>query len=152
MCRKKQTKFRGKILGTSEIAYIHEELDKNAALTLKELKLLVLDHFQINVSQSTIENYIKSFHYSFKRIQKIAYTVTTPSSEQHRKDHSLWFLRMYNSNRFIIYLDEVGFQVSMRRHYGRSPVGVRAQKVVKSIKTRNISVIAWMTSGSLYYY
>lgn len=150
--RKKQTKFRPKLLNEAGISFIHQELDKDATKTLKELQDLVEVRFQIHISISTLENYIRSFHYSFKRIQKIAYAVTTPSNTQQKKEHSAWFLRMYGSNRFILYLDEVGFQVSMRRHYGRSLVGTRAQKVIKSIKTRNISVIAGMTSSSLYYY
>lgn len=150
--RKKQEVFKEKKLDERGIAYIHEELDRNATLTLKELQTLIEIRLSIRVCTSTIDNYIKSFHYSFKRVQKIAHSIITPENLQQRKEHSIWFLRQYNSGRLIIYLDEVGFQVSMRRHYGRSKKGIRAQKVVKSIKTRNISVIAGMTSTSLYYY
>lgn len=58
---------------------------------------------------------------------------------------------MYNSGIVIIYLDDVNFQKSMRHHYGKSPTSVRAQKVEKSIKSRNISEIAGITINSLYY-
>lgn len=150
--RKKQEVFKSKKLDEGGITFIRNQLDINATLTLKELQKLIEIEFEIRVCTSTIDKYIKSFHFSFKRVQKIAHSVTTPENLQQRKEHSIWFLRQYNSGRLIIYLDEVGFQVSMRRHYGRSKKGVRAQKVVKSIKTRNISVIAGMTSTSLYYY
>lgn len=59
---------------------------------------------------------------------------------------------MHNSGSLVIYLDEVGFQKSMRCHYGRSPISVRAQIVGKSIKSRNITVIAGMTNSWLNYY
>jgi transposase len=52
----------------------------------------------------------------------------------------------------IIFVDEVGFNVSMRARRGRSLRGTPATHVVPSLRTRNISVCCAMnTTGILFY-
>ena len=52
----------------------------------------------------------------------------------------------------MFFLDEVGFNVSMRINYGRARVGERPVKTTRFIKTRNITVIAVTTPYSLFLY
>ena len=55
-------------------------------------------------------------------------------------------------NRFIYFIDEVGFNVSMRLSRGRSVKGSRAVKVVPSIRSRNISVCCAISREGITHY
>lgn len=73
--REKQEVFKGKERNEGRIAFIHIQLDVNTTLNLKEIQKLI--ELEIHIFISTIANYIKLFHFSFKIIQKIAHSVTT---------------------------------------------------------------------------
>lgn len=84
-------------------------LDEDAMYTLKKFQAFVLESCDVSVNISKIEYYIKQFHFSFNGIQKIAEAVTTPASAQKRREHSTWLLRVYTSDRTVIFLEKVGF-------------------------------------------
>lgn len=144
--------FKPKKLNTDQINFIRTELDNNCSLTLNELKSKILETYNITVSLPTISRYIQSFHYSIKRIQVMALPAVTNEIQEQRKMWCNSFLRLYNSQRTIMFFDETGFQVSMRRFYGRSQVGKRAQVVAPSLRTRNKNVMAAMLKDRLFYY
>jgi hypothetical protein len=100
---------------------IQESLDEDCALTLVNLIAIARDEFQVVVSISTMHRAIGKFRYSLKRIQNIRITL---------------------AGRKMIFIDEVGFQLNMRVHQGRSPIGIRAQNRVPVIRTRNMNVMA----------
>ena len=50
----------------------------------------------------------------------------------------------------IIYIDESGFSISMRRSLGRSISGTRANLKVKTIRSKNITLIAAMSSEKVW--
>lgn len=51
----------------------------------------------------------------------------------------------------IIFVDEIGFNVSLRVKKGRAPIDRVTTKVVSNIRTSNISVCAAMTRNGMYY-
>jgi len=121
---------------------IQESLDEDCALTLGNLIAIVRDEFQVVVSISTMHRAIGKFRYSLKRIQNIAVAADTPANEALRLDFARWYIRITLAGRKIIFIDEVGFQLNMRVHQGRSPIGIRAQNRVPAIRTRNMNVMA----------
>ena len=52
----------------------------------------------------------------------------------------------------FIFLDEVGFNVSLRINRGRSKIGTPATHVVRSIRSRNISICCAMTRNGVLAY
>ena len=52
----------------------------------------------------------------------------------------------------LIYLDEVGFNVSMRTSKGRSAKGTPATTIVPQLRTRNISIICAMNASGIVLY
>jgi transposase len=52
----------------------------------------------------------------------------------------------------IFFLDELGFNVSMRSTRGWAPVGERATQVVPGLRTRNISVCCTMSRNGAFHY
>jgi len=149
---KKRGGSRGNKLSNDQIAVLRSWLDENCALTLAQLKAKVMSELGINICITTINNYISSFNYSFKRVQNIAMAAMTEDLIDTRREYAARFLNIYHGTRPIIYFDETGFQVSMRKHYGRSMAGSRAQIRVPALKTRNITVMAAMTQNELLYY
>jgi len=127
-------------------------INENCSLTLRELKFKINEEYQINVSQTTISKYIKGFHFSVKRLHLIAQASTKPALEISRREYSSWFLQRHNDRRNLIFIDETGFQVVMRRFYGRSLKGTRACNVVPAIRSRNKTVIAAISENELLLY
>ena len=52
----------------------------------------------------------------------------------------------------IVFIDEVGFNVSMRTLYGRSLIGTKAIHKVRSIRSRNVSVCCAITKNDVHKY
>ena len=52
-----------------------------------------------------------------------------------------------------IYIDETGFNLFTRRHYGRAPIGERVHRMVAGQRGRNVSVIAAISDrvGLVYH-
>ena len=61
-------------------------------------------------------------------------------------------MTMNNANRRLIFLDEVGFNYTMRTHSGRSRRNTKAQKHGPAFKSRNITVMAAISNDRLIYY
>jgi transposase len=142
---------KSKKLGEEGIASIQRWLAKDCALTLRELQAKVHRIYRLLISLTTISSYISAFNLTLKRVHTIAAASTTPERLEARKKYCEWFLEASDS-RNIIYLDETGFQISMRRQYGRAPAGQRAVQVVPAIKTTNRTVMAAMSKEGLIYY
>ncbi|KII67412.1 hypothetical protein RF11_08424 [Thelohanellus kitauei] len=53
---------------------------------------------------------------------------------------------------YVIYINETGFNLHLRRKFGRSPSGKRVATTVSSSKAVNISVCAAMYNGGLYHF
>jgi hypothetical protein len=62
-----------------------------------------------------------------------------------RRNYSHWHSHQIINNRNMVYVDEVGFQVSSRVSSGRSKAGTRAITTVPTVRSRNISVMAAIT-------
>ena len=50
------------------------------------------------------------------------------------------------------FVDETGFQVSMRSFYGRAKRNQRAVCLTTALSSRNFSIIACMGTNSVYYF
>jgi hypothetical protein len=66
-------------------------------------------------------------------------------------EYAEWYLGLA-PNRNIIFVDELGVNISMRLPYGRALRGKRAEGTTPAIRSRNISIIAAMTSNALLHY
>ena len=62
----------------------------------------------------------------------------------------LEFLNLKPQFPHIIFIDESGFSLSMRRSFGRAPLGIRENKVVSSIRSKNITLIASISCNKVW--
>lgn len=100
-----------KKLSEDDIKMIKDALDENCQSTLEDLKNLVHDRVEKDVSKSTVSRTIGSFHYSFKRIKKITPNAETPQLAEERRTYCTWFLQKQGEGANFIFLDETGFEV-----------------------------------------
>ena len=103
----------------------------------------VFEEFSIRVSKPTVAREIKSFHYSLQIIKKIPERRNNPQTVEIRRAYAPNFYALTGqiSETNVIFVDEMGFCISMRASRGRSAVGTPAVKVVSQIRTRNVSII-----------
>ena len=102
---------------------------------MKKLKENLLEEFQISVSEATIGKSIKSFNYSLKRLELQPERRNDENNISERRNYALKFLDFQAefSEQNIIFIDETGFNVSMRSSRGRSRIGSPAVQVVPQI-------------------
>ena len=100
-----------KKVSDQQILQIRSWIDENCQITIKAIKLRILAEFGIYVSDGTICNYIKSFHYTFKKVAKIPNAADTPELWVDRVAFCHWYTEQKVLGKTFIYLDEVGFQV-----------------------------------------
>ncbi|KAG0423398.1 Histone-lysine N-methyltransferase SETMAR, partial [Dictyocoela muelleri] len=93
-------------------------------------------------------------HYSLKRLTLIPVARNTESTIEKRKEYEREFSSLLTENSFesFIFLNEVGFSVTSRIKYGRSIKGTRAYQGIRSVKSKNFSVISVVNSAGVITY
>lgn len=151
---KKRGGIKPKKLTSAAISDIQKWIDEDCSISLKKLGEKILESHGIQVSAATIAREIKKFNYSFKRVKLLPERRNNPNTLGIRKEYALSFNRI--SQRLpqaaVVFIDEVGFNISMRTSMGRSLVGTAATKVVPQIRTRNVSIVCAMNRGGILHY
>ncbi|XP_040175166.1 uncharacterized protein LOC120908323 [Anopheles arabiensis] len=145
---------RAKLLPEEAVQSIRTWIDEDCTVTLKALAEKVHERYSVRVSTSTIARQIKGFNYTFKRIHNLPERRNTSSTIEERKSYATMFyqLSVENSNTGIVFLDEVGFNLSMRTSQGRSQKGTIPTLVVPQLRSRNISIICAMDKNGIVHY
>ncbi|XP_074596279.1 uncharacterized protein LOC141851433 [Brevipalpus obovatus] len=137
-------------LGDAGRVFIKKVLDKDCTKTFRYIRAKLEQKKGISVSERTIGRAVDSFNYSFKRTSPMPKRRNDPDVIEKRYQYALRFSSFDESK--IFYLDEAGFNVSMRRRYGRSKKGEKAVSIVPAIRSRNISVSAAISKECLFFY
>lgn len=145
---------RKRSLEENHIQAIRSWIDENCAMTLKAIKMKLQECYNIDICLKTVDRYISSFSYTIKQISLIPQRRNDEKAIQSRYNYAVEFFEIISkiSESHIIFLDEVGFNVSMRTKKGRSLIGTAAVQVVPGLRMRNISVCAAMNRDGVVYY
>lgn len=148
----KNTKNAGRKskLTTKDKEKILEYIKEDCSIGLEEIRRRLEVERAVYVSTTTIGRVLDDFHYSFKRVQYVPVRRNARDNVIIRYNYAREFTKF--GKRPVIFLDEMGVQLTMRRRYGRAPVGVTPRKTVVSIRSKNVSVSAAMTRNKLYYF
>ena len=143
-----------KMLSQDAVESIRTWIDEDCAITLKALAQKVFERHGVHFSISTIAREVKGFNYSLKMLQKIPEKRHTTATIEERSTYARNFYQITRAFPVsgLIYLDELGFNVSMRTSKGRSQKGTPAVTVVPQIITRNISIVCAMNSNVIVQY
>jgi transposase len=129
-------------------------VDEDVTLTLNQLKQKCLNEWPNieTISLTTINNALKDFHFSFKRVTIVPERRNDPYVITDRYNYAVKYNQMMVEKEKMFFLDEMGVQIWSRRGYGRSLVGTRAYKRKRVIRGRNYSIACAMSVNSLYLY
>ncbi|XP_049294417.1 uncharacterized protein LOC125769652 isoform X2 [Anopheles funestus] len=143
-----------KLLSAEAVASVQQWIDEDCTITLKKLADKIYGQYQIRASITTISREIKGFNYTLKRLHLIPERRNTESTVSERKEYAtnLYDLSHQYADSGMVFVDEVGFNVSMRTSSGRSVKGAPATAVVPNIRSRNISIICAMNKQGILHY
>ena len=139
-----------KKLSESDREFLRDLINEDCSLTNEYLRKKILDERSVNVSTRTIGRVFKEFHYSMKRTSLIPVARNSLSNIESRYQYALRFCEFDEEKTYFI--DEAGFQINMRRNYGRAPLGRKAIKIVPKIRMKNYSLEAVINKSCLYFF
>jgi transposase len=126
----------------------------NCSITLKKMKERLVEDFNINVGKSSIDRSLSSFSFTLKRVSLVPERRNDENNMETRYIYAREFFSLLPSEdgNNIFFLDEVGFNVSMRSGRGRSLIGYDAVQIVPGLRNRNISVCCLMSKNGTFHY
>lgn len=142
------------ILSAEQKDRIRQLVDADATVTLNALQRKVCEEMAISVSTSTINRCLDEFHYTVKTLNVVPVRRNCESTIATRVTYGTEFQNVLfdvGESR-IVFIDEVGYNVSQRVRFGRSQRGTPARISVPQVRSRNISVIAAMTANGMVYH
>ncbi|KII69479.1 hypothetical protein RF11_15124 [Thelohanellus kitauei] len=131
---------------TSKIQqYIRNLLKEDFTISLRSLSIKIYEEFSIQLGQNTIFlNDVRAIPEKRNNEHTILIRKTYPERFKLIEEQFLW--------RNIIFLYEVGFNISMQINKRRSLVGTALVSNIKNVRSKNISVCLSITkSGVLYF-
>jgi transposase len=150
----------GSKISLDQKAAICNWLDEDCSLTGQQLKQRLYTTFGVQASVSTILKVPKEYQYSFKQtsIQPERRNCPETLDKRIRYNHIVNFryanqlIELIPHRERFIFLDETGFQLSIRKKSGWSPEGTKAVTVVRSLRTTNYSLAAAMSQSGIVHY
>jgi hypothetical protein len=130
---------------------IMEELERDPTLTGRELISFLENRFNVTVSLATIYSHLHSFNFTLKRVYRTSSSADTPENWTRRIEFASWFLTYaHDLGNRLIFIDETGFRLTMRRVRGWSRKGRRAvQSISHTISTENLSICAALSNEGI---
>ncbi|KII73661.1 hypothetical protein RF11_12212 [Thelohanellus kitauei] len=120
--------FKGKKLSQEQNDFILDLVDENCTVTLKEIKIKLQERFGIQRRNC-------------------------PTTNNIQYDLIIQFLRLISVDESrIIFMDVTGFNISMRSVYARSLRNTQPTKVVKSIRSKNVSMSCCINKDRMIFY
>lgn len=133
-------KKRGRRSNISVDALIRilDAIEEDATITLKELVQLLKTEMDIDTSKTAIHDKLEKLEYSYKNVLPIPINWNTTENKRKRQEF-LSQVAMF-PGRILVFIDESGFHLHIKRSKGRAPKGEKA--VLKLVpKGKRISLI-----------
>jgi len=139
---------------TPEISSRIEQLVQfDNGMTLARIKENLFDEFNIHMSLATISGHLHTLKITLKRRGVIIERVNDPTRLEMRKNFATQFLTNADLNDDKnVFVDESGFNLHMRRNYGRSLRGHRVSVVVPTIRGRNITLLSAINGSGVIHF
>lgn len=137
---------RAKKLTPIALTSLAEWIEGRPDLTLGQLSMKLATVHSITISPKAISKALTKLGFTVKLLRVIPISRNCPSVVQARKIYAQKYLsEAPTDNRNIIWIDETGFNLHIRRKYGRARTGHRASISVANNRGSNISVCAAMS-------
>lgn len=129
-------------------------INADCSMTLQAIAAKVSTAFGISISKSTVDRILGDFHFSWKRTSNQPVARNDIAGIHARKIYADMYMEFLGSycERDFLFVDEFGINVSMRSRHGRSMVGTRAVQRVSTLRSRNITVGAAMSTQGIIHF
>ena len=128
-----------------------ELLNEDCTRTLAYLQTRIFERFNVKLSLSAVKVNLEAINFTLKQTSAIPEARNTQDAIEKRHAYALDFdvlLGRHLMKQFI-FVDEAGFNVSMRRNRGWSRRGSPANVNVSTIRSKNYSVCAAISSEGI---
>lgn len=137
---------REKKLTPAATQVILDWVDNRPDMTLQAISTKLQHELQIYLSKKTIATALTKAGFTFKLSRAIPYSRNSPDVIAARRQYAQTFHHETPlDSRSIIWIDETGFNLHLRRRHGRAPAGLRANLTVPNNRGRNISICGAMS-------
>jgi transposase len=130
------------------ISCIENLVTYNPQYTLKEIRenLILNGQNMHDISISSINRCLQGLQITMKLTHRELDRVNMPDKIELRRNFSLWFNNYFENNfSYAVFIDESGFNLHLKRSYGRSRQGSRAISRIPVVRGRSISLLASLT-------
>ena len=150
MPRKPRGGNKMSIINDDHLNFIDHCLSLNCSLTQKQLTNLLNNHFGLSLSRSTLKRAMIRKGYTLKLVKNVPFTKNNNETINERYDYCMWLSsvppRLIYTN--LIFIDESGFNSSLKRKQGYNIKGYPAIDIPVAPKSSNVSIIGAMTGSN----
>lgn len=140
-------------ISDEEGAFIEACVEFNPGITLAEIKDKCVNERGLSVSLSTIWSFLKTLAITLKRSGVLLDRVNDQERLELRRIFANNFLTSASmEDRKNVFIDESGFNLHMRRNYGRSKKGTRVRFVVPTVRGRNLTLLSAISGVGIVHY
>lgn len=128
-------------------------VERNPAITLKNIKRKLQEERNLTLSKSAIHNGLVALKITLKMASVEMAKMNSARTIELRKTYALDFPNWatQHTRDKIVFIDECGFNLHLRRSQSRSRRGSRARVVVSAVRGRNVTLIAGMASQGVLH-
>lgn len=152
LLEKKRGGKRNFKLNDDVLKKIEEMVEENPCITLKNISKEILERYNIVLSINTIANGLKRLRITLKKASVQVDRRNNTTTIEQRKNYSLNFSRNApEARKNIIFIDESGFNLHLRRSCARSRVNTPACVTIPTVRGRNVSLIAAININGIIF-
>jgi transposase len=139
-------------LGPVGLTALSAWIDERPDATLQYLARKLSEELRISVCNATLSKALNRIGFTIKLLRAMPVSRNCPSTVLARKQYAVNFLgEAPPDRRNIVWVDECGFNLHLRRKYGRARRGERASIEVANSRGQNISVCAGMSEDGFLH-
>lgn len=128
-----------------------ELISQNPILTLSEIISMMIEKYNApEITETTLGTYLRFSLITLKQVQYHATARNSHETKQQRIEYGEFFLQNKDLN--FVFIDEVGYSISVQRNRGRAPKGKNVIAKTPLSKTPNTSVCMAITNEEIIHY
>jgi transposase len=138
-----------RFLNDQQIDMIITWIEEKCDLSLKDIQRRILREFGVNISVSTVGNYLEGRSFTIKQTHHQPESMNTLPNKQLRRAYVITLNQYIREGKDIIWIDETNFNLFCRRSQGRSRAGTRAIQTMPTSRGPNIHLIGAVSANAV---
>ena len=130
-----------KKLNEDQIDALCQAVEAEPDLTLQQLARRSRELFGIQISASSMHNYLRGRLITLKKAHHVVATMNTPENKRRRREHVQTLSAYMRQGKYIVWFDETNVNLYCRRTQARAPAGDRAPLARPASKGPNVHII-----------